>query len=230
MASTITNTFNLDLGDVVDEAFERCGLEARTGYDYRTARRSLDLMMLEWQNRGLNLWTVENIQKTLIAGTSQYSLDADTVDTIEVHLRLNSGETSNQTDYELRRVSVSEYADLPNKLQQGRPLQYWVDRGTSNFQLNVFPVPDSAETYILNIYRVRQIYDSGNIGSYNVDVPKLFLPCLVAGLAYYVGMKYPETVGNRLAILKQEYMEQFDLAAEENRVKAPFRFVPWVAS
>ena len=122
MATTTTNTFNLDIGDIVDEAVERCGLEARTGYDYKTARRSLDLMMLEWQNRGLNLWTIENGTTTLTAGTSEYTFDADTVDFLEVHLRLDSGDSSNQTDYELRRVSVSEYADLPNKLLEGRPL------------------------------------------------------------------------------------------------------------
>ena len=230
MATTTTNTFNLDIGDIVDEAFERCGLEARTGYDYKTARRSLDLMMLEWQNRGLNLWTIENGTTTLTAGTSEYTFDADTVDLLEVHLRLDSGDSSNQTDYELRRVSVSEYADLPNKLLEGRPVQYWVERLTSSYKIHLYPVPDSAETYNINYYRIRQIYDSGDLASYNIDVPKLFLPSLVAGLAYYVGMKYPEAVGNRLAVLKQEYMEQFDLAAEENRVKAPFRFVPWTSS
>lgn len=230
MATTTTNAFNLDIGDIVDEAFERCGLEARTGYDYKTARRSLDLMMLEWQNRGLNLWTIENGTTTLTAGTSEYTFDADTVDFLEVHLRLDSGDSSNQTDYELRRVSVSEYADLPNKLLEGRPVQYWAERLTSSYKIHLYPVPDSAETYNINYYRIRQIYDSGDLGSYNIDVPKLFLPSLVAGLAYYVGMKYPEAVGNRLAVLKQEYMEQFDLAAEENRVKAPFRFVPWISS
>ena len=227
MATTTTNAFNLDIGDIVDEAFDRCGLEARTGYDYKTARRSLDLMMLEWQNRGLNLWTLESGTTTLTAGTSEYTFDADTVDMLEVHLRLNSGETSNQTDYDLTRVSVSGYADLPNKLQEGRPLQYYVERLTSSFKLVLYPIPDDIQTYVLSYYRVRQVYDSGDLGSYNMDVPKLFLPSLVAGLAYYVGMKYPEAVGNRLALLKQEYMEQFDLAAEENRVKASFRFVPW---
>tara|TARA_R110002020_G_scaffold93874_2_gene226399 strand:+ start:520 stop:1215 length:696 start_codon:yes stop_codon:yes gene_type:complete len=227
MATATTNNFNLDLGDLIEEAFERAGVELRTGYEYRTARRSLDLMMLEWQNRGLNLWTIEGpTEATVTAGTATYSLDADTVDLLEHHLRLNDNSVSSQTDYNLRRISTTSYSDIPNKLSEGRPLQIYIERGVSTFQYTFWPVPDDVETYTFVYFRMRQIYDSGTPASNNMDVPKLFLPALASGLAFYVAMKQPEAA-NRLPMLQAEYERQWELAAEENRVKAPFRFVPF---
>jgi len=228
MAIATTNSFNLNIGEIVEEAYERAGLEARTGYDYRTARRSIDMMMIEWQNRGINLWTIENGTQTLTADTSTYTLPDDTIDLMETHLRLNSGDSSSQTDYQLTRISPSQYADIPNKLQSGQPTQIWIQRLTTTPQYTLWPVPDSTQTYTVSYYRIRQIYDSGKPGSNNMDVPKRFLPCLVAGLAYYIAMKRPEA-GDRLSFLKQEYEEQWQLASEEDRVKANFRFVPWTS-
>ena len=197
MAIATTNSFNLNIGEIVEEAYERAGLEARTGYDYRTARRSIDMMMIEWQNRGINLWTIENGTQTLTADTSTYTLPDDTIDLMETHLRLNSGDSS-------------------------------IQRLTTTPQYTLWPVPDSTQTYTVSYYRIRQIYDSGKPGSNNMDVPKRFLPCLVSGLAYYIAMKRPEA-GDRLSFLKQEYEEQWQLASEEDRVKANFRFVPWTS-
>ena len=185
-------------------------------------------MMIEWQNRGINLWTIENGTQTLTADTSTYTLPDDTIDLMETHLRLNSGDSSSQTDYQLTRISPSQYADIPNKLQSGQPTQIWIQRLTTTPQYTLWPVPDSTQTYTVSYYRIRQIYDSGKPGSNNMDVPKRFLPCLVSGLAYYIAMKRPEA-GDRLSFLKQEYEEQWQLASEEDRVKANFRFVPWTS-
>ena len=226
MAIATTNDFNLNIGEIVEQAYERAGLEARTGYDYRTARRSVDMMMLEWQNRGINLWTIESGTETCVADTATYTLADDTIDLMEAHMRLNSGDSSSQTDYQLTRISTTMYADIPNKLSTGQPTQIWIQRLTTTPQFTLWPVPDSTQTYTVAYYRIRQIYDSGEPGSNNMDVPKRFIPALVSGLAYYIAMKKPQ-VSERLPILKQEYEEQWRLASEEDRVKANFHFVPW---
>tara|TARA_R110000787_G_scaffold182287_1_gene294238 strand:+ start:894 stop:1586 length:693 start_codon:yes stop_codon:yes gene_type:complete len=228
MAIATTNSFNLNIGEIVEEAYERAGLQARTGYDYRTARRSIDMMMLEWQNRGINLWTIESGTQTLTADTATYTLPDDTIDLMETHLRLDAGDSSSQSDYQLNRISPTQYSDIPNKLQVGQPTQIWIQRLTTTPQFTLWPVPDSTRTYTVAYYRIRQIYDSGTEGSNNMDVPKRFIPCLVSGLAYYVAMKRPE-VTDRLPFLKQEYEEQWKLASEEDRIKASFRFVPWTS-
>ena len=226
MAIATTNTFNLNIGEIVEEAYERAGLEARTGYDYRTARRSIDMMMLEWQNRGINLWTIESGTETCVADTATYTLADDTIDLMEAHMRLNSGDPSSQTDYQLTRISTTMYADIPNKLSTGQPTQIWIQRLTTTPQFTLWPVPDDTQTYTVVFFRIRQIYDSGEPGSNNMDVPKRFIPALVSGLAYYNAMKKPESA-ERLPFQKQEYEEQWRLASEEDRVKAAFRFVPW---
>ena len=228
MAIATTNSFNLNIGEIVEEAYERAGLQARTGYDYRTARRSIDMMMLEWQNREINLWTIESGTQTLTADTATYTLPDDTIDLMETHLRLDAGDSSSQSDYQLTRISPTQYSDIPNKLQVGQPTQIWIQRLTTTPQFTLWPVPDSTRTYTVAYYRIRQIYDSGTEGSNNMDVPKRFIPCLVSGLAYYVAMKRPE-VTDRLPFLKQEYEEQWKLASEEDRIKASFRFVPWTS-
>tara|TARA_R100000656_G_scaffold109117_1_gene81150 strand:+ start:954 stop:1643 length:690 start_codon:yes stop_codon:yes gene_type:complete len=225
MATATTNDFNLDIAEAAEEAFELAGLEMRTGYDLRTARRSIDLMMLEWANRGLNLWQVESGSTDLTAGTATYSLDADTIDLLEHHLRTDAGDSGSQSDIELTRVSFSTYAGIPNKLDQGRPNEILINRNTSSTTFTLYPIPDDTQTYKVIWYRLRQIYDAGTPASNNLDIPKLFLPCLVSGLAYYIAQKNPEAF-QRVPFLKQQYEEQWRLAADENRVKASVRFVP----
>ena len=225
MATATTNNFNLDIAEAAEEAFELAGLEMRTGYDLRTARRSIDLMMLEWANRGLNLWQVESGSTTLTAGTATYTLEADTIDLLEHHLRTDDGDSNSQSYTELTRVSFSTYAGIPNKLDEGRPNEILINRNTSSTTFTLYPIPDSAQTYKVIWYRLRQIYDAGTPASNNLDIPKLFLPCLVSGLAYYIAQKNPEAF-QRVPFLKQQYEEQWKLAADENRVKASVRFVP----
>ena len=225
MATSTTNNFNLDIAEAAEEAFELAGLEMRTGYDLRTARRSIDLMMLEWANRGLNLWQVESGSTTLTAGTATYTLDADTIDLLEHHLRTDDGNSDSQSDTELTRVSFSTYAGIPNKLDQGRPNEILINRNAGSTTFTLYPIPDNAQTYKVVWYRLRQIYDAGTPASNNLDIPKLFLPCLVSGLAYYIAQKNPEAF-QRVPFLKQQYEEQWKLAADENRVKASVRFVP----
>ena len=157
MAVSGTFAFNLDLSDAMEEAFERAGLELRSGYDYRTARRSINLLMLEWQNRGLNLWTVKNASQTLTAGTSSYDLTAEKIEIIEASLRTDAGDSSNQSDLTMERISAVQYSHLTNKLTQGRPLQYYVERSPSNITINMWPVPDSQETYTFVYYYLERI-------------------------------------------------------------------------
>ena len=225
MATATTNNFNLDIAEAAEEAFELAGLEMRTGYDLRTARRSINLMMLEWANRGLNLWQVESGSTTLTAGTATYSLDPDTIDLLEHHLRTDDGNSSSQSDTELTRVSFSTYAGIPNKLDEGRPNEILINRNTSTTTFTLYPIPDNTTSYKVIWYRLRQIYDAGTPASNNIDIPKLFLPCLVSGLAFYIAQKNPEAM-QRVPFLKQQYEEQWILASSENRVKASVRFVP----
>lgn len=219
-----TNNFNLDIGDIIVEAFERCGLQAVSGNDYRTARRSIDLMMQEWANRGLNLWTVEEGSQVLTAGTHTYNLPTNTVDLIETMLR--TGEEANQQDYTLTRISVSTYATIPNKLIEARPTEIYVNRQiTPTF--TVWPVPDASQTYTLVYWRLRRIYDVGSPASNTMDMPFRFLPALVAGLAYFIGMKKLPDL-DRVTALKAVYEEQWNLSAGEDRSRASFRFVPYI--
>ena len=225
MATSGTYAFNLDLTDMIEESFERAGLELRSGYDYRTARRSIDLLMLEWQNRGLNLWTIQEGTTSVTAGTSRYTLAGDILDVIEAYIRTDSGSTDNQFDQMITRVSVSQYAHLSNKLTQAKPLQYWVEKDPGAISINLWPVPDSVETYTLGYYYMQRIEDSGKPGSNNMDMPSRYLPCLVSGLAYQLSLKRPE-VSDRAPSLKADYEEQWKLAADADREKAAFQVTP----
>ena len=224
MATSGTATFNMDLTELVEEAFERAGSEMRTGYDLRTARRSLNLMFTDWANRGINLWTVEQGSQVLTAGTGTYTLPADTVDLLEHVIRTDSGSTANQADLSLSRISVSTYSSIPNKLTTGRPVQVYIDRQTAAPTVSLWPVPDTAETYTLVYWRLRRIQDAGN-GVNTMDVPFRFLNCLTAGLAYYLALKLPNGL-ERIGLLKQQYDEAWELAATEDREKATFQLVP----
>ncbi len=225
MATSGTTTFNLDLNEAVEEAFERCGAELRTGYDLKTARRSLNLMFSDWANRGINMWTIEQGQQVLTPGTATYTLPADTVDLMEHVIRTGAGNVSTQVDLTITRISVSTYASIPNKLQTARPIQVWIDRLQPAPTFTVWPVPDNSQTYTFVYWRLRRIQDAGVGGTYTQDIPFRFLNALVAGLAYYLSMKLPDAL-ERMPMLKQQYDEAWELASTEDREKASVRFVP----
>ena len=223
MATSGTATFNLQFDDIIEEAFERCGLEVRTGYDIRTASRSLNLMFAEWANRGLNLWTIEQRQQVLDPGDPQYSLPSDTVDVLSAVLRTGSG--TNQQDITLDRISQNEYLHLPNKLQTGTPAQFYVQR-TVPAELFIYPAPDTAQTYTFRYYGIRRIQDVG-AATNTADISFRFLPALIAGLAYYIAIKRaPERIGT----LKNFYEEEFFRAAAEDRDRASVFLTPDVQS
>ena len=300
MTTSGTAAFNLDLTEIVEEAFERAGSELRTGYDLRTARRSLNLLFADWANRGVNMWTFEQGTLTLTQGLATYALPNDTVDLLEQVIRTGAGNVSTQSDLTITRISVSTYATIPNKLQQARPIQVWFQRldgqtssvgttlngainstdttitlastaglATNGFVLiesetvqygyisgnqlmncfrgqngttatshatsvavysqnlpsvTVWPTPDGSQTYQFVYWRMRRIDDAGG-GTRTMDVPFRFLPCLVAGLAYYLALKV-ENGSQRLDILKAQYDDAWQLAAGEDQEKAPIRFVP----
>ena len=223
MTTSGTSSFNLDLTEIVEEAFERVGSEMRTGYDLRTARRSMNLMFADWANRGLNMFTYEQGSIPLVAGQATYTLPTDTVDLLEHVIRTGAGSAATQADLTITRISVSTYATIPNKLQQARPIQVWIERlNTPRF--TVWPVPDNSQPYVFVYWRLRRIQDAGN-GVNTMDMPFRFLPCMVAGLAYYLALKVPGGA-DRLGILKQQYDEAWQLASDEDREKAAVRFVP----
>jgi|TARA_R110000824_G_scaffold234914_1_gene423601 hypothetical protein len=213
----------MEFTEIAEEAWERAGREMRSGYDLRTARRSMNLMTIEWQNRGINLWTIDEGTVSLVKGTSEYNLPADTIDLLEQVIRTNSGVTATQSDLNITRISVSTYASIPNKLTQGRPIQVWIERLRDHPKINVWPVPDNND-YIFKYYRMRRVQDAGS-GVQTADMNFRFLPCLVAGLAYYISMKDPD-LAPRIGMLKETYEEQFAIAAGEDREKASARFVP----
>ena len=305
MSTSGTSTFNLDLNNIVEEAFERCGLELRTGYDLKTARRSMNLLSMEWANRGINLWTVD--QQTIVMNTGQpiYPLPVDTVDILDAVIRTQSGSQSNQIDINISRIAEPTYMSIPNKLATGRPIQMYVNRqsgmsnaisatlsgninstdttitlssltnvasmgfikignetisytnvdpSTNQLQncwrgqngttaaahtsgasitvqnlpcVNLWPTPNPpGNQYTFVYYRLRRMQDAGTGGTSEQDIPFRLLPALIAGLAYQISMKKPEVDPNRIAMLKADYEQQFQLAADEDRDKASVRFVP----
>jgi hypothetical protein len=226
-----TQAFNLDLNDIIEEAYERCGVELRTGYEMRTARRSLNLLTIEWANRGINLWTIEQGSIPLVQGTIAYNLPVDTIDLLDSVVRTGTG--ANQTDINISRISVSTYATIPNKNAQGRPIQVWIDRqsgatepttGINYPTINVWPSPDQSNFYTYVYWRLKRLQDAGN-GTNTQDIPFRMLPCLIAGLAFYLAMKIPEALP-RLEMLKAAYEEQWLLASSEDREKASLRLAP----
>jgi hypothetical protein len=223
MTTSGTIAFNMEFTEIAEEAWERAGREMRSGYDLRTARRSMNLMTIEWQNRGINMWTVDSGTVSLVTGTSRYQLPIDTIDLMEHQIRTNSGNATTQSDLTISRISVSTYASIPNKLSQGRPIQLYIERLRDEPHVNVWPVPDSND-YVLYYWRMRRIQDAG-AGVETADMNFRFLPCLVAGLAYHIAMKVPELMP-RVQMLKAVYDEQFEMAANEDREKTSARFVP----
>jgi len=223
MTTSGTTAFNMDFTEIAEEAWERVGSEMRSGYDLRTARRSMNLLTIEWQNRGINMWTIDSGSINLTSGTGQYSLPADTIDLMEQVIRTNAGNATTQSDLNISRISVSTYSSIPNKLNTGRPIQVWVERLRDAPRINVWPVPDSND-YTFVYWRMRRVEDAGS-GIQTPDMNFRFYPCLVAGLAYYIAMKVPNAAP-RIEMLKAAYEEQFQLAAGEDREKASVRFVP----
>jgi|TARA_R110000803_G_scaffold77194_3_gene142053 hypothetical protein len=223
MTTSGTTAFNMDFTEIAEEAWERAGREMRSGYDLRTARRSMNLLTIEWQNRGINLWTIDSHSFDLISGTGQYTLPSDTIDLLEQVIRTGAGSVSTQSDLPISRISVSTYSSIPNKLSTGRPIQVWVERLRDAPKINVWPVPDN-DDYKFVYWRLRRVEDAGS-GVQTADMNFRFFPCLVAGLAYQIAMKTPE-LSPRAPMLKAEYDEQFNLAAGEDREKASVRFVP----
>ena len=224
MATSNTTAFDMDFTEIAEEAWERAGREMRSGYDLRTARRSMNLLTIEWQNRGINLWTIEEGTVTLTKSSAQYTLPADTVDLIEQVVRTNAGNTTTQSDITLNRIGVSTFASIPNKLTEGRPIQMWIDRQRDAPVLNLWPVPDKNDTYTVVYWRIRRIQDAGS-GVQTADMNFRFLPCLVAGLAYNIALKVPEFM-DRVPMLKQVYDEAFALAAADDREKTSDYYIP----
>jgi len=299
--TTGTSAFNLDLNDIIEESYERAGLEIRTGYEFRTARRSLNMLTIEWSNRGINLWTIEQGQIVMNTGQGIYAFPSDTIDMLDQVIRTQANGV-NQIDINISRISESTYSTIPNKLAQGRPIQVWINRQTGatnptsatlngtitatattitlsnasglatagfinidnetivyqnvdgnqllncargqNYTtaaahttgtavvsanlpcINVWPTPNApGDQYIFVYYRMRRLQDAGN-GVNIQDIPFRFIPCLVAGLAFYIAQKRPDVAPERVLFLKQEYEQQWLLASQEDREKAPDRFVP----
>ena len=292
--------FDLDLSELIEEAFERAGSELRTGYDMRTARRSMNILFADWANRGINMWTIEQGSFTLTQGLNTYALPLDTVDLLEHVIRTNANSTSNQADLTITRISISTYATLPNKLTQARPIQVLVQRNSGQVSdtvltlsgtisatatsitlssviglaaagyikledeviyygyivgnvltacsrgqantnalghttglavyvanppaISVWPTPDGSQTYTFVYWRLKRNQNAGT-GVNTMSVPFRFIPCIAAGLAYYLAMKLPSGM-ERLQVLKAQYDEAWQLAADEDREKASVRFVP----
>ena len=213
----------MDLTEIVEEAFERAGGELRTGYDLRTASRSLNLMFSQWANKGLNMFTYEQGLINLIPGQATYNLPADTVDLLEHVIRTGAGSASTQADLTITRISVSTYATIPNKLQQARPIQVWIERlDTPRF--TVWPVPDNSQPYVFVYWRLRRMQDAGT-GVNTMDMPFRFYEAMTAGLAYHLALKIPGAM-ERLPILKEQYDSAWELASSEDREKSAVRWVP----
>ncbi len=228
MTTSGTTTFSLNITEIVEECFDRAGRPMMSGYDLKTARRSLNLMLIDWQNRGINMWTIDEGQISLVQGTAEYDLPADTVDLMDQVIRTGDGNISTQSDLTISRISEPTYSSIPNKLTQGRPIQVWVRRLRDNPKIVIWPVPNQGTLldpyYIFKYWRMRRIQDAGS-GVETPDVVYRFLPALVAGLAYYIAMKIPEGT-DRLMMLEAAYEKAWESCAGEDREKASSRFVP----
>lgn len=224
MTTSGTATFFPSIVTIIEEAYERAGSEMRSGNDVRSARRSLDLLASEWANRGINLWTLESGSVALVAGTATYNLPADTVDILDFVIR--SGTGTSQTDYQVQRMGVGGFASITTKNTQGRPTQVFVQR-IAVPSITLWPVPNnSTDSFVY--WRLRRIQDTGNATN-TMDIPHRFVPALVAGLAFSLAMKKPD-LADRVPFLKQEYMEQFALAAEEDRDRSSLWIIPAVGA
>mgnify|MGYP003630992001 CR=1 FL=1 len=220
MATSGTKTFQLSIDDTIEEAYELAGLELRTGYDAETARRSLNIMFADWSNRGVNLWTIQQISTSLSAGTNSYTLNSYDIDIVSAIIRkVDSG--ANTTDLQITRIGRTEYLNIPNKAATGRPTQLFLDRQTSPI-VKLWPTPDSAATYTLLANTIQRI-DDVSASAQDPEIPSRFMPCMASGLAYYIALKKnPE----KATILKTQYEQDFKLAADEDRNRTSLNIVP----
>tara|TARA_R110002110_G_scaffold37673_5_gene124187 strand:+ start:1009 stop:1701 length:693 start_codon:yes stop_codon:yes gene_type:complete len=229
MATSGTTAFTLDLGDIMEEAYDLCGSELRSGYDYRGAKRALNLIFLEWQNKGLNLWKIEQGTQTLTAGTSSYALPSSALEVVDAFIRTDAGDTNEQFDQRLNRISRTQYNHQAVKLLQSKPTQFFIDKGTNSNNIVLWSTPDSNQTYTLVYDYVQRIEDAGNPASNNADVPGRYLPCLTYALAYNLACKMPEAQ-NRVPMIKQRYDELWNEVSDADRERAAIRFVPDLSS
>jgi len=213
MAVSGTYNFNLDIDEVIQEAMEMIGGEDTLGHEPASARRSINIMLKDWQNRGILLWSTGVSSLTVTASTTAYDLSSTTIDALEVVLNRDS------TDLQLQRVSPEEYLLIPNKTQTGRPSQYSVRRGRDNPTLSVWPIPDNS-TDILKIETISELQDVNKSAEQNADLPKRFFPCLTAGLSYYMSMKRPLVPSERINMLKVNYEETLARAMREDRERS----------
>jgi|TARA_R110000824_G_scaffold112324_3_gene261441 hypothetical protein len=214
MAISGSKDFELDVAEYVAEAFERCGLEVRTGYDMKSAKRSLNLLLADWANRGLNQWTIKQRTLAMVDGTGEYALGADVIDILSVVVQRDS------TNYSLMRMSRDGFLSIPNKTTQGRVNQFFLDRQTTP-NLKLWPVPDNSTDVVY--YDALTRMDDADIYTNTMDLPFRFYPCLAAGLAYYLALK---RAPNRVQMLKEVYEEEFERAAIEDRDRAAFHVAP----
>ena len=225
MATSGTTAFNLDLSDIMEEAYDLCGLTMRSGYDYRNARRALDLIFLEWQNKGLNLWTITQDTQTLTAGTSTYAANTAALEIVDAFIRTDSGDTSKQFDQQLTRISRTEYNHQAKKLNKAKPTQFFADKGTGGINIVLWSTPDDAQTYTLVYDYIKRIEDTGTPASNNADVPARYLPCLTYALAFNIASKSPEAQ-LRVPMIKARYDELWNEVSDADRERASVKFVP----
>jgi hypothetical protein len=214
MTTSSSTNFELDVAEYIEEAFERCGLEAKTGYDLQTARRSMNIMLAEWANRGLNQWTIEQRTQAVTANDSEYSLGTDLIDILSLVVR-RSG-----TDFTMTRISRDAFLNLPNKTSTGRPTQYFLDRQITP-NLKLFPTPENSTDVI--VYDALTRIQDADAQVNTMEIPFRFFPCLTAGLAYYIAMK---RAPDRIQLLKTVYEEEFERAMAEDRDRSAFNVVP----
>lgn len=214
MATSSSTDFDLDVAEYIEEAFERCGLEARTGYDLQTARRSMNIMLSEWANRGLNQWTIQQRTQTVTSNDSEYSLDTDLIDILSLVVRRDG------TDFSMTRISRDTFLNLPNKTSTGRPTQYFLDRQITP-NLKLYPTPENSTDVI--VYDALTRIQDADTQINTMEIPFRFIPCLTAGLAYYIAMK---RAPDRIQLLKTVYEEEFERAMAEDRDRSAFKVAP----
>ena len=214
MAVSGSTDFELDVSDCIEEAFERCGLEVRTGYDLKTAKRSLNLLLAEWANRGLNAWTIAQRSQALTESDGEYTIGTDVIDILSVVVRRDS------TDYSLDRLSREEYLNIPTKTTEGRPSQFFLDRQISP-NLKIWPIPENSTDVLF--YDALTRMDDADAFTNTMEIPFRFYPCLAAGLAYYIAIKRSP---QRVQLLKAVYEEEMERAIQEDRDRASFTIEP----
>jgi hypothetical protein len=226
MATSGTATWQPSIIEMIQEATERTGLELRTGFEITSARRSFQLLMVEFASMNLNMWSEESVSLTLTPSTTSYALPADTVDLIEGAIRLNAGNVSTQVDLVISRTSMYDYVAIPNKLVTGQPTQYAIERGVANPTVYFYPTPDGAQTYTFFYRRLRRLQDAGTTGLVTADVPFRFYEAVIAGLAYRIACKRKEAFP-LIPQLKAQYDEALLLAQDEDRDRASIMLVPY---